>query len=81
MEALYSIAPRIPPCLGLASGVLAVWCLLSLECLVGLVCLAGLVGLGGLVCLGGLVRLAIFCKLLHFFVHFLIEFWLRASLF
>ena len=38
-----SIASRIPPGLGLASGVLAIWCLLGLVGLVGLARLAGLV--------------------------------------
>ena len=38
-----SIASRIPPGLGLASVVLAVWCLLGLVGLVGLARLAGLV--------------------------------------
>ena len=38
-----SIASRIPPGLGLASGVMAVWRLLGLVCVVGFACLAGLV--------------------------------------
>ena len=57
-RSLYSIASRIPPGLGLAIGVLAVWFLLGLACLVGLVCLAGLVRLAGLVCLARLVCLS-----------------------
>ena len=62
-----SIASRIPPGLGLASGVLAVWGLSGLVCLIGLVCLAGFVCLAGLVCLGGWLCLSgyFFLKLDH----------------
>ena len=63
----YSIASRIPPGLGLASGVLAVWCLLGLACLVGLVCLARLVCLAGLILLAGLVVRLFFLKFVVLF--------------
>ena len=55
----YSIASRIPPCLGLASGSLASWRMVGLVGQAGLVCMAGLVCIVGLVCMAVLVYMVV----------------------